>query len=144
VRRIVDVAPVPKPRMTRADKWKKRDCVLRYRAFKDKLRLRRVTMPERCWVRFVLPMPEGWSEKKRFAYDNQPHRQRPDLDNLLKGLMDAVLKEDSGVHDVQANKVWGKEGRIEISEVPWPDTCADCWATDTVVHRCASCSGKKR
>ncbi len=31
---------VGKPRMTQRDKWKKRPCVLRYRAFADELRLK--------------------------------------------------------------------------------------------------------
>ena len=33
------VTPNTKPRMTRADKWKQRPCVVQYRTFKDTLRL---------------------------------------------------------------------------------------------------------
>ena len=34
----IPVTPVSKPRMTQRDKWKKRPCVLRYRAYCDALR----------------------------------------------------------------------------------------------------------
>ena len=30
-----DITPVPKPRQTQRDKWKRRDVVMRYRAFAD-------------------------------------------------------------------------------------------------------------
>ena len=33
--KIYDITPIGKPRMTRADKWKQRPAVMRYRAFCD-------------------------------------------------------------------------------------------------------------
>ncbi|HHE6457291.1 TPA: RusA family crossover junction endodeoxyribonuclease, partial [Proteus mirabilis] len=33
--KVFNIEPVPKPRMTQADKWKKRPPVLKYFAFKD-------------------------------------------------------------------------------------------------------------
>ncbi|HGV3500426.1 TPA: RusA family crossover junction endodeoxyribonuclease, partial [Klebsiella michiganensis] len=44
--KIYDITPIGKTRMTRADKWKQRDVVLRYRAFCDEVRLKNVVMPE--------------------------------------------------------------------------------------------------
>ena len=38
--KVYDITPMGKSRMTRADKWKKRPEVLRYRAFCDEVRLR--------------------------------------------------------------------------------------------------------
>lgn len=35
---ILDIEPVAKPRMTKKDKWAKRPCVMKYRAYKDMLR----------------------------------------------------------------------------------------------------------
>ena len=109
-----DIEPVAKPRMTRRDKWAKRPCVLRYNAFKDKCRWQRVKVPASCRVIFHMPMPAGWSRDARAAYEGQPHQQKPDLDNLLKGLMDAVLKEDSHVFDVRAEKRWSSKPGIEV------------------------------
>lgn len=42
--KIYDITPIGKPRMTRADKWKKRPAVMRYRAFCDEARLRKINL----------------------------------------------------------------------------------------------------
>ncbi len=44
--KIFNITPMGKPRMTRADKWKQREVVMRYRAFCDEVRLKNVAMPE--------------------------------------------------------------------------------------------------
>lgn len=101
--------------MTRSDKWNKRDCVLRYRAFKDEVRLHRVHVPEsQAHIIFVLPMPKSWSDKKRAKMDGQPHMVRPDKDNLEKALLDSVFSEDSQIWDSRVTKFWGREGQIII------------------------------
>ena len=46
--------------------------------------------------------------------DGQPHQQTPDIDNLEKGIMDALFEEDKKVHRVLASKVWGKVGSVTI------------------------------
>lgn len=101
-----DIAPVPKPRMTQRDKWMKRACVLRYRAFADKCRARRVTLPQPCRVVFYLSMPPSWTDSKRALLAGQPHTVRPDLDNLIKALGDAVHAEDSHLWSIRAEKRW--------------------------------------
>ena len=64
------IEPNTKPRMTRADKWKKRPCVVQYREFKDKLRIecKRVGLttlqPQLESLIFYIPMPDSWSKKK--------------------------------------------------------------------------------
>lgn len=116
--KIYDITPMGKPRMTQRDKWQKRDVVLRYRAFKDECNLKKVSVPDaNHHVIFSLPMPKSWSKKKRQELNGQPHQQKPDIDNLLKALMDAVLKEDSGVSDIRATKVWGEAGQIIIKPI---------------------------
>lgn len=69
---------------------------------------------ETIHVVFHIPMPKSWSAKKRKTMRGMPHQQRPDIDNILKGLMDAVLPEDSHVHGVVAYKTWADTGAIEI------------------------------
>lgn len=115
-KRIYRIDPVGKPRMTQRDKWKKRPCVLKYHAFKDACRAHGVTLPADgdITVAFVIPMPKGWSNPKRIKHLGKPHQQKPDIDNLVKALLDAVLKEDSHVWKISAMKVWGEVGRIEI------------------------------
>jgi len=112
---VYRIKPCPKPRMTKRDKWKKRPGVMRYRAFKDKCRLQRVKLPQPCTVIFWLPMPESWPPSKRAKMVGTPHTQRPDLDNLIKGLWDAVVKNDERLWSVHAEKRWSAvEGMIEV------------------------------
>ena len=111
---IIPVIPCPAPRMTRADAWKKRPCVLKYRAFKDDLRHYIKDVPVPLKIHFALPMPDSWSDKKRKAMNGQPHTQKPDIDNLLKAFMDALLKDDSHVWTVTASKGWAEKGFIIV------------------------------
>ena len=104
---IYHIEPVAKPRQTRSDKWKKRPCVLRYRAFADECRLQNVDVYNGCSIIFYIKMPKSWSKKKKEQMVLKPHTQKPDLDNLLKSLMDAVLPEDSHIHHISGlEKRW--------------------------------------
>lgn len=118
VRYVLNVVPTGKPRMTQRDKWQKRPAVLRYREFADRLRYeaRRAgfSVPEAgLSLEFHIPMPPSWTKKKRRAMDGQPHQQKPDIDNLTKALMDALLPDDSRVWSLDAQtKRWSTEGKI--------------------------------
>ena len=57
---IYDITPLGKPRMTQSDRWKKRPEVLRYIAFKNECKLKRVHVAEdSASITFILPMPES-------------------------------------------------------------------------------------
>jgi Holliday junction resolvase RusA-like endonuclease len=115
---LFDVIPMGAPRMTRADKWKKREVVLRYFAMKNILQLQanlmKYEMGETLNVVFFLPMPDTWSNKKKEAMNGLPHKQKPDTDNLVKGIKDSLLKDDSVVWKEQAEKRWAFKGSILI------------------------------
>lgn len=112
------IDPVPKPRMTQRDKWKKRPPVLRYREFCDQVREAGLMVPDDgAHITFYLPMPKSWSGKRRAEMNGAPHQQKPDVDNLVKALMDACLAEDQGVWDLRISKRWAESGAIEIHEV---------------------------
>ena len=109
------ITPCSKPRQTRSDKWKKRPCVLKYRAFADECRLNGMTIPDSgSQITFRLPMPKSWSNKKREEMNGKPHQQTPDVDNLLKAVMDAVMKQDNSVWDIRPTKLWAIHGSITI------------------------------
>ena len=107
--------------MTRSDRWKQRPCVLRYRAFADKLRLLVGAVPEppiSLEVVFHVPVPKSRRKGKSRVLHGSPHLgKRGDLDNNLKALMDALWPDDdSGVWRVVAEKRWTYgEGRIELT-----------------------------
>lgn len=111
------IEPVPKPRMTQSDKWKKRKCVENYWLFKDQVAAFDVVLPvSGAHVIFYLPMPKSWSAKKKKAMQFQPHRQRPDVDNLLKALADGVYGQDEIIWDIRVSKFWDYAGSIVIKE----------------------------
>jgi Holliday junction resolvase RusA-like endonuclease len=88
---------------------------MRYRAFKDQCKAHRVELPQPCKVIFYMPMPKSWKAHQRVRMMHLPHTQKPDLDNLLKGLCDAVLVDDSTIWSVHAEKRWRATGGIEIT-----------------------------
>lgn len=114
-----EIVPVAKPRMTQSDKWNNRPAVVRYWTFKDELQLeaRRqgFILPSSYSVTFFIPMPQGWSQKKKKEMIGSPHRQKPDLDNLVKAINDALCPDDdAGIWETYAKKVWDIKGAIEI------------------------------
>lgn len=121
----VHIRPVSKPRMTQRDRWANRPCVERYWTYKDELRAKMAdfAFPDCGWhLTFYLPIPKSWSAKKKLAHEGQPHRQKPDKDNLEKGFLDALYEDDSGVWDGRVTKRWSAHPRIEITltETPHP------------------------
>jgi Holliday junction resolvase RusA-like endonuclease len=114
----IKITPIPKPRMTASDRWSHRKIVDRYFAFKDQIStyctLHNFKLGDKYKVEFMLVMPKSWSEKKRKLYDGKPHKQKPDLDNLLKALNDSLREEDESIHHIEASKVWWSEGKIII------------------------------
>ena len=113
---IYDIPPVAKPRMTRSDKWKKRPAVVKYWNFKDKVRESGLKLTDKSIIIFYVPMPKTWSSRKRLANLRQPHKQRPDIDNYVKALFDALYEDDSHMWRVQAEKRWAYAGQIQIIE----------------------------
>jgi Holliday junction resolvase RusA-like endonuclease len=105
-----------KVRMVQSDKWKKRDCVVRYRAYADFLREQGATLESGDEVRFHLEMPRSWSAKKRQALRGSACTSKPDLDNLLGAVMDAIHPDaDSHLtHFAGISKWWWDHGEVVI------------------------------
>lgn len=115
----LNILPVAKPRMTQSDKWRERPVVKRYRAFKKELQLLCAICQwqpkDELEVTFVLPIPKSWSQRKKRKMVGQPHKQRPDLDNLVKAFKDSLFIEDSHVHTYhKMQKIWGERGQIIV------------------------------
>ena len=114
----INVAPCSKPRMTRADKWKKRPSVVKFFAFRDAVKQSSVhnIALESFDIEFYIQMPKSWSKKKKAKMNGEPHQQRPDLDNYIKAWCDSVFEEDSVVWQFKASKRWtDKPGHIKLS-----------------------------
>jgi len=125
-----NLIPIGKPRMTQRDKWLNppRKPVLNYRLAKNGLQFyaceQNFSLPEIINVIFVLPVSMTWSKKKKTSMIGHPHRQKPDLDNILKFLMDGLMPNggDEVVHTINARKIWGEEGKILIETNNDPTT----------------------
>ena len=106
--------PIPCPRMTQRDKWQKRDCVVRYREWADACRLEATGSPLKRVEATVLGLvaffhfrvPESLSKSGKEERYGRMHNQKPDTDNLLKGLSDALLCDDKAVAVMQGFKSW--------------------------------------
>lgn len=116
----IAIDPCPKPRMTKRDTFDPRGIVKKYWSFKKEFVLKckkegLKDLPQVIGVRFILPMAKSWSKKKKTLNDGSPHMSVPDLDNLMKGLKDALASNDEHVHRyLFASKEWGREGKIII------------------------------
>jgi Holliday junction resolvase RusA-like endonuclease len=66
---------------------------------------------------FEIPMPKSWSQKRRQEFLGKPCLSKPDLDNLLKAVMDSLLPDgDCQVwHIASAEKRWAERGAVVIS-----------------------------
>lgn len=115
------VKPVPKPRMTRRDKWKKRPIVVAYHQYKDLLNMQAnlydYHLTPELNMDFHISMPESWSKKKKLEMVGKKHQQRPDLDNLVKAFQDALSDEDGYVAVYKnVGKYWSLEDKIIVYE----------------------------
>ncbi len=74
-------------------------------------------------IDFIFAMPKSWSKKRRVATDGKWCLKKPDLDNCIGAVMDALLANDSHVASIKrCRKVWSYEDMIIItlkSEPAW-------------------------
>lgn len=116
----IPVTAMGKPRMTKRDKWAKRPCVMKYRAYADLLRAYVPEPPDAntvislSWVAEIA-MPRAWSQAKRKKLCGTLHRQKPDRDNIDKGILDALYKEDSAIAQGHLKKVWAETSRLTLT-----------------------------
>lgn len=116
MKREYDILPIPKPRMTQKDKWHRRPATDRYWAFKKECLDKNVQVYCGDKVTFVLPFPKNWGKAKRQICNGSRHTVKPDLDNLLKALLDALYDDDAHISALYIEKVWGETGKIIVND----------------------------
>ena len=65
-------------------------------------------------VTAVRRMPASWSRKKRAEMNGRWCLTKPDVDNIVAGVLDALFEEDSAVVSVSGMKVWGAAYRLKV------------------------------
>ena len=119
---IAYLRALPKVRMTVSDRWKKRTCVLRYWEYADALRKsaedQNFRLSDEISIVFYFKPSPSKSKKVREAMYGKPHKQKPDIDNLLKAVMDILRKEgDESIWNIQIRKYWAEENKIIIENI---------------------------
>jgi Holliday junction resolvase RusA-like endonuclease len=111
--------PVASPRQTQRDKWKPRECVKKYRVFCDLLRLearkQNFKLNKNYTVVFGFKIPKTMKN----VHPGQPMEKRPDIDNLVKAVQDALYQGDDGaVSGFIAVKIYQDDDCIFIRNEP--------------------------
>lgn len=118
---LLNVPPMPKPRMVKSDAWKKRPAVQRYWQWKDKIRQeaanQQLVLPPTFRATFFIAMPNSWPKRKKLEMAGKEHTQTPDTDNLMKALKDALCEEDSHIWHDSPIKVWSWKPAIYVEAV---------------------------
>lgn len=114
------IDPMSAPTMTAADKYNKRPIVSRYFGYRNQIRcqanLKGLRDLPGCIdsLIFNIPMPGFWSKRKKNEMRGQNHTTRPDIDNILRGVMN-VFGEDSHIHTIRnLQKIWSDTGSIVL------------------------------
>ncbi len=70
--------------------------------------------PIKADVSIHIPMSASWSGRRKLREQHTAHMQRPDIDNLVKSILDGcegvVFENDTQVFHIQATKRWAGEG----------------------------------
>lgn len=68
---------------------------------------------------FTMPIPASTSKARARGLDGQPHTNKPDIDNLVKLVLDAmnglIITDDATVWRLSCSKVYGLEPSTRIS-----------------------------
>ena len=115
---VIPLEPFGKarPRVTRGNTYMPHE----YIRARDSLRLLfgpvTVAPPWALHVTAVRAMPASWSKRRRAEMAGAWCVSKPDADNIVGAVMDALFEDDAAVVEVACRKVWGAtaELRIEI------------------------------
>ncbi len=121
---IYDLRPIPAPR-PRVTRWGTYNDP-KYTEYKEAIKAStKVETPLQGAIKmsilFQFEKTKSWTKKKK--RDAYWHTQRPDADNLAKGVKDAInglcYKDDSQICDLDVVKVWGDTNKIvvELEEI---------------------------
>jgi Holliday junction resolvase RusA-like endonuclease len=119
----LNITPLGKPRMTQRNRWYKPPALEKYWDYANEVKrlLPNYQLGTSLHIVFYLPIRKSYSKKKRAELLGKPHDQKPDIDNIVKGFMDAVKSDD---HDdkcvaiLHAEKYWAETGAIELPDQP--------------------------
>ena len=127
--------PIGKPRMTQSDKWKKRAATDKYWGWVNSIKQQKpqnlTAFPKTITIKFYMPMPQNWSKKKKDLFNGTLHFAKPDVDNLAKGVLDALFEKDQRIGKLNAEAVWiNGDGYAEIMVENWENEMIEMFKSD--------------
>lgn len=121
--------------MTQRDRWQERKPVIKYRAWCDEARkaagLAEMQKIEADGFFGVIAfahfrMPKSYSQKKRDELAGRMCGMKPDVDNILKALCDALFENDERIVLMQCFKYWAyddEDPRVDVFLLPKDESC---------------------
>jgi Holliday junction resolvase RusA-like endonuclease len=122
----IQVEPMGAVRMTQRGKYTSKKAQ-RYLAYKSHLQWQAKQQSKGKFypsgalevsITFKMPIPESYSKKIKESLIGEYHIKKPDTDNLVKGVFDALNKivwqDDNQVSKVFAKKVYSNNPGIEV------------------------------
>lgn len=68
---------------------------------------------------FYMRIPSSYSKIRKTRLEGTPHTKKPDLDNLIKNLLDRgtgiLWTDDSRLSSIVAKKKWSEKPRIDLA-----------------------------
>jgi len=108
----LQIVPFPKPQNDLDEKINQM-----YKSWKEEIKL----LSDVCvWhprdsveIEFVIPFPNKMIKKKKAKLNDQPHKEFPDIHDLLSAFFEALNFDEGQVwRFVNIKKVWGENGQI--------------------------------
>lgn len=77
-----------------------------------------LTGPVKLTIFASFVIPKSWSKKKAEQHLHRPHTQKPDADNVAKGVLDGLNRiafaDDGQVYEIVVRKMWGLTEKTEV------------------------------
>lgn len=103
-----------RPRVTENGTYMPRAYSTARRALREKFGQVTVASPWIIRVTAIRQMPVSWSKRKRAAMDGAWCTTKPDADNVLGAVMDALFGDDAAVVSAGAEKQWGEKHLLVV------------------------------
>lgn len=110
----------PRPRFRNAGKFVQTYMPKTYTDHKQSLRwqmpMLMIDEPIKLTIEFYFPLLKSWSKKKHIAMVGQYKRTKPDIDNLIKTVLDAanghLWNDDNQIVEIRSFKKYAEEPKI--------------------------------
>ena len=110
---ILDIEPIGKPRMTQRDKWHSRPATTKFWNFKRNIQIQakkqKFTLSDCIEIYCFIQKPKSERKKGIFA-----HRKKPDIDNIVKAILDSLKDYDQTIYIITVVKLYADFNKIVI------------------------------